>query len=189
MSEITESYQRAADGFARRLAAVSDEQWGSPTPCSDWSVRNLVAHVLDEQLWVPPLVGGETIAEVGDRFAGDQIGSDAIGSWTRAQAGVLAALAPDGAIERRVQLSFGETSAAEYLTQVTVDTVVHTWDLARAVGADDSLDPADVQTAIVALSPQVEAWRAGGAFGPAVSVDPNADAQTRLLAMLGRERA
>jgi len=188
MSEIAESYQRAADGFARRLAVVSGEQWESPTPCSDWSVRDLVAHVLDEQLWVPPLVGGETIAEVGDRFAGDQTGPDALASWSSAQAGVLAALAPDGATDRRVQLSFGETSAAEYVTQVTVDTVVHTWDLARAVGVDDSLDPADVQAAIAALSPQVEAWRAGGAFGPAVPVDPDADAQTRLLGMLGRDR-
>ncbi len=186
MSELTEPYRRAADGFARRLAQVSGTQWGSPTPCSEWSVRDLVAHVLDEQLWIPPLVAGETIAEVGDRFGGDQIGDDAAASWSAAQTAVLSTLAEDGVEARMVGLSYGVTTAADYVSQVTVDTLVHTWDLARAIGADERLDVDGVSAAIDAVAPTVDTWRSSGLFGPAVPVAADADPQTRLLALLGR---
>lgn len=188
MTELTAYYQRAADGFAVRLALVADADWVLGTPCTEWSVRDLVAHVLDEQLWIPPLVGEETIADVGDRFAGDQLGTDASGAWARAQVAVLAALAPEGAEDRTVGLSFGEASAAEYVWQVAVDTLIHTWDLARAIGADEELPCDDVRRALDELAPMLEAWRAAGVFGPVVEVGPEADDQTRLLAVVGRTR-
>jgi uncharacterized protein (TIGR03086 family) len=186
MSELMASYRRASDGFGRRLALVTEAQWPDPTPCAGWTVRDLVAHVLDEQLWVPPLVEGETIDDVGDRFRGDQIGADAMAAWTRARSDVVRVLSLDGVDARTVLLSFGPASASDYVGQVTVDTLVHTWDLARAIGADEELHTDDVVAAIEAMAPQVEAFRAGGAFGPAVTVPADADPQTRLLAMLGR---
>lgn len=188
MTELTAYYQRAADGFAARLALVADADWALGTPCTEWSVRDLVAHVLDEQLWIPPLVGGATIAEVGDRFAGDEIGTDASRSWARAQVAVLEAFAPDGAEARTVGLSFGEATAAEYGWQVAVDTLIHTWDLARAIGADEELPVDDVRRALDELAPLVDSWRAAGVFGPVVEVGPDADDETRLLALVGRTR-
>ncbi len=186
MSDLSAFYERAASGFAERLAVVTGPQWEAGTPCVEWSVRDLVGHVLDEQLWIPPLLGGETIAEVGDRFAGDQIGPDAVRSWSQAQDGVLAALEPAGVEGRNVELSFGAATVAEYVTQVSVDTMIHTWDLARAVGADERLDPGDVLAALDALSPQVEGFRSAGVFGPEVPASAGAPAQVRLLALVGR---
>ena len=186
MADITARYQRAADGFGRRLDLVSDHQWSLPTPCTDWSVRDLVAHVLDEQLWIPPLVEGQTIDEVGDRFAGDQIGADAAGAWSNACRDVMSVLAVDGAEARTVVLSYGPSTTADYVAQVTADTFVHTWDLARAVGGDEQLDTADVEWTTRVLGPVVDRFRAAGVFGVLREVDPDADALTRLLALVGR---
>jgi uncharacterized protein (TIGR03086 family) len=183
---VTESYEHAVDGFARRLALVTESRWAGPTPCADWSVRDLVAHVLDEQLWIPPLLSGETIAEVGHRFSGDQIGRDPAAAWADARGAAVTALAVPGVEQRVVQLSFGASTVADYVRHVSVDTVVHTWDLARAVGGDETLDPADVAAALTALAPMVEVFRTAGVFGPALPVVDDADEQTRLLALLGR---
>ena len=74
MSEIIELYRRAVDEFDRRVSEIGDDQWDDPTPCTDWNVRELVNHVAAEDLWVPPLVDGMTLEEVGDRFDGDVLG-------------------------------------------------------------------------------------------------------------------
>ncbi len=186
MTQLIDSYRNATAGFEQRLALVKNGQWSDDTPCAEWDVQALVSHVLDEQLWLPALLGGETIAEVGDRFAGDQLGDDAPAAWRRAVADAWAAVSAESALDRTVGLSYGEVPAEEYLRQVTADTVLHTWDLARAIEVDEALDPEAVSEVFAYLSPQVEAWRSAGAFGPAVQVADDADEQTRLLALIGR---
>lgn len=186
MTTLAEHYTRISDGFARRLAQVPEQAWHDPTPCADWDVRQLAAHVLDEQLWIPPLVNGETVAAVGGRFAGDQLGDDPVAAWSAAAAEVQQLAMQPGVGSRTVHLSYGEETAENYLWQVTSDTLVHTWDLARAIGADDELGADDVQAVAAFLGPQAEAWRAAGAFAAAVPVSDDADGQTRLLALTGR---
>jgi uncharacterized protein (TIGR03086 family) len=177
---------QAMDGFGQRLQQVDGAQWDAPTPCADWNVRTLVNHVVGELLWVPPLLEGRTIAEVGDRFDGDVVGDDAAATWASAAASAQAAASMPGAQERTVHLSFGDFPGGDYLGQITSDVVIHSWDLARAIGADDRWGDALVEFVDRFLAPQVEAWRSGGAFGPAVDAGPDADAQDRLLALCGR---
>jgi len=172
---VVNDYRRATDAFGRRVALITEEQWGGSTPCTEWSVRDLVAHVLNEQLWIPPLVNGYTISDVGDRLDGDQLGGDALGAWRRAQADVVKTIAIDGALERIVNLSSGARSAADYLAEVTVDTLIHTWDLARALGDDERLDDRLVRQTLVAKCAEDEAdFRLGG------------DDQSTLLSLFGR---
>ncbi len=176
----------AIDGFEQRLSTVGDAQWNAATPCDDWDVRTLVNHVVGELLWIPPLLEGKTIAEVGDRFDGDILGIDPRGSARSAAAGALAAASRPGADEQIVHLSFGDFTGSDYLSQVVSDVIIHSWDLARAVGGEDRLDPALVAFVDGFLSPQIDAWRNAGAFGPAVDVGTDADVQDRLLAQTGR---
>ena len=176
----------AIGGFEQRLSSVDPSQWNAATPCEDWDVRTLVNHVVAELLWIPPLLEGNTIAEVGDRFDGDVLGSEPLATYVSAAAGAQAAASEAGAQERTVHLSFGDFAGSDYLGQVISDVVIHSWDLARAIGADDRLDPALVAFVDDFLSPQIEAWRAAGAFGPAIDVGPDAGAQDRLLAQTGR---
>jgi uncharacterized protein (TIGR03086 family) len=173
-------------GFGQRLTTVDAGQWSAATPCADWDIRTLVNHVVAELLWVPPLLEGKTIADVGDRFDGDVLGDDPRETWTSAAADAEAAASQTGTQERTVHLSFGDFSGSDYLGQLTSDLVIHAWDLARAIGADDRLDPALVAFVDDFLSPQIDAWRSAGAFGPAVDVGPDADTQAKLLAQTGR---
>ena len=69
--DVNTLYQRAVELFADRVSAVRDEQWGDPTPCDEWTVRDLDNHVTNENLWTVPLIKGGTMEEVGDRFDGD----------------------------------------------------------------------------------------------------------------------
>ena len=86
----------AIDGFEQRLGAVGATQWNAATPCDDWDVRTLVNHVVGELLWMPPLLEGKTIAEVGDRFDGDVLGSDPLATFKSAAAAAHAAASRAG---------------------------------------------------------------------------------------------
>ena len=186
MSDVVPLFARAVEEFGRRVEVVGAGQWTAPTPDAEWDVRALVNHVLAEDLWAPALLQGRTLAEVGDRFDGDNLGDDPLGVWRRASADAVVAVGEDGALDRVVHVSFGDIPGREYVSQLTCDHVIHAWDLARAVGADERLDPELVEFAHGYLAPQVDAWRSAGVFGPEVDVPADADRQTVLLALSGR---
>jgi uncharacterized protein (TIGR03086 family) len=185
-AEVPELFRRAADGFGARVHATRDDQWGQPTPCSEWDVRALVNHLVYEMRWAPPLFAGMTIAEVGDRFDGDLLGGDPNGAWDDSAKEAVAAVSGEGAMERIVHLSFGEVPGREYALQLFADLLVHGWDLARAIGADQRLDPELVDACARWFGPMEEGYRQSGAIGPRPPAPAGADPQTALLAMFGR---
>lgn len=184
-ADVVEVFGRAVDLFGRRVAAVGD-RWRAPTPDEEWDVRALVNHVVVEDLWAPPLLAGMTIAEVGDSLDGDRLGEDPLAAWDGAAAMAVAAAREDGAMDRTVHVSFGDIAGRDYLCQLVCDHVVHGWDLARAIGADERLDPELVEFVYGYLAPQAEDWRSAGAFGPRVELADGADLQAQLLALTGR---
>jgi uncharacterized protein (TIGR03086 family) len=188
MADLVELFDRAVHQFGARVAAVGD-RWHGSTPDTEWDVHALVNHVLVENLWAPPLLGGSTIAEVGDRFDGDQAGDDALAAWARAAEASTVAVRQDGALACTVHVSSGDISGQEYITQLVCDQVIHGWDLARALGADERLDADLVDFALGYFLPQADAWRAAGVFGPKVDVPEGAGAQAELLALSGRQPA
>lgn len=181
-----EQLQLAIEEFQRRLNRVGDDQWHLATPCAEWDVRALVNHVVGELRWVPPLLEGKTIAEVGDALSGDLLGGDPKQTWSLAAESATDAASQEGALERTVHLSYGDRPAGAYVRELSSDVVIHTWDLARGIGADDRLDPGLVELAGTAIKPQLEEARAAGYFGPRVEVPAGADPQTALLALTGR---
>lgn len=184
MSEIIELYRRAVDEFDRRVSEIGDDQWDDPTPCTDWNVRELVNHIAAEDLWVRPLVDGMTLEEVGDRFDGDVLGDDPRSTWAAAREAALAAA--DGATDRLVHTSMGQITVGEYLGQLFADHLVHAWDLARAIGADENLDPELVGYCYRQSLPYEEIMKASGVFGDRLQPAPSAGPQQRLLALYGR---
>lgn len=184
--EVIALYRRAVEQFGTRVHLVAAGQWDLPTPCSEWNVRQLVNHLAGENAWAVPLLAGATIAEVGDSLDGDLLGDDPAGEWDRLAAAATAAAGGDDVLERTVHVSFGDIPGREYLSQLTIDHVIHAWDLARALGVEEHLDGVLVDFAYRSLSPQAEGWRAAGVLGPAVEVAADASTQTRLLALSGR---
>ena len=186
--DILSAHRSALRQFDTRVHLVADQQWGNSTPDTEWTVRDLVAHLVHEQLWVPPLMAGRTIGEVGDAFDGDVLGENPKGAWSAAAAAARAAFDKPGALDRQVHLSFGVVGVPVYLRQLTLDLTVHAWDLARAIGADDEM-PNDLVTAVLDDARQsAPQWQDSGLFAPSIPVLGCTDDLTELLALLGRNR-
>ena len=181
-------FEAASDTFDDKLHQVPDDRWDSPTPCTEWDVRALVNHVVGEHRWAVPLLAGQTIADVGPALDGDLLGDDPAAAWHHASGPSHEAFAAPGAMESTVHLSYGDESAVAYCEQLVFDNLVHAWDLARGAGVDDAL-PADlVEWAIGWATPIMPMLTGSGLFGEVQDVADDADAQTRLLAMVGRRR-
>jgi uncharacterized protein (TIGR03086 family) len=184
---LVDLYRDSVRSFNNRVAQVAPAQWTAGTPCTGWDVRTLVNHVVGEQLWSVPLFAGATIAEVGTRLDGDLLGEDPIKAAAQAAEDTQAAVSETGAMERTVHLSFGDTPADEYVSQLFADHLVHGWDLAVAIGADRRLDPDAVRACLDWFEHHEEMYRGAGIIAPRVDVAVDAPAQDRLLAAFGRD--
>ncbi len=182
--DIVNLHRRAVEEWQAKVDAVGIDQWDRPTPCSEWSVRDLVNHVVGEELWTVPLLEGATITDVGDRLEGDVLGEDPIAAARSASAAALAAAEERLPDNPKVHLSYGDEDASEYAMQLTADHVVHAWDLAKGAGLDPWLDPELVEAVTGWFAEREELYRGAGIIGP--RVDRAGDAQTDLLAGFGR---
>jgi uncharacterized protein (TIGR03086 family) len=183
--ELLELYQRAQNQFTDRVDAVAPDQWEHES-LPGWTVADLVAHLVNEALWVPPLLAGEPVAE--GRFpdgAGDLLGDDPFTGWETAADGALSAFAEDGALVRTVHLTRGPTPATEYILEMTADLTVHAWDLAAATDGDTELD-GELITAALVYAERLSGDGVPGMIGPPLDVPASAPPQTRLLARFGR---
>ena len=177
---------RADDGFTQRLALVRPHQWAAPTPCAAWDIRALVNHVVGANRRYTMLLHGATADEVDATRAADHLGDDPVASFVTTSSELRAAIREPGAMARTAQHPAGERTGAQLLEMRVLDVAVHTWDLARAIGADDSLDP-DVVAFALTLQDTFEAGRQRGSFAPPPGETPADFAtQARLLHLLGR---
>jgi uncharacterized protein (TIGR03086 family) len=107
-------------------------------------------------------------------------------AWDRAAAAASAAVSADGAMAATVHLSYGDVPGSAYAAELFTDLVVHAWDLARGVGADDAMNTAWAQTIYDELAPKEAELKASGLWGDTIVPPPGADIQTKLLAVMGR---
>ena len=128
---------------------------------------------------------GGTIDQVGDRFEGDLLGRDPKAAWREAvQEAVSAVQEVD--LDRMVHLSYGDVPASHYAFELATDHLIHAWDLARAIGADESMDEDLAELVYNQMKPHEEGLKSSGMFGERIEVSADADVQTRLLALYGR---
>lgn len=176
---------RAMAEFDARVRAVPADAWPRPSPCAEWSVRDVVNHMVYECCWTPHLLRGETMADVGDRYDGDLLGEDPVGAWAEAsQAAREAATA--ATLDETIHASFGDISGGFYLWQLSAEYLVHGWDVARGAGGDERLDPQLVGDVAAWFGDYEQLYRDIGVTGEPAPVPDGADAQTRLLAAFGR---
>jgi uncharacterized protein (TIGR03086 family) len=180
MSEIADRYGTIADGFAARLAGLAPDQWSASTPCPDWTVRDLVAHVVGTlRAVVARLEETEPVAV--------EPSGDLPAQWQAASDAITGALGDATSASKVVGGMFGEQSFESLVGRlVCTDLLVHTWDLARATGQDERLDPGAVSASEEFLASIDDAIRAPGGFAPKITPAPGADDQTRFLNFCGR---
>ncbi|PZF97350.1 TIGR03086 family metal-binding protein [Micromonospora deserti] len=185
--DLLETYRRSLAEFTDRVAQVDPGQWSDPTPCPDWDVRTLVNHVVSEDRWSVALLAGRTVEEVGDRYAGDQLGPDPAAAAREAAGQAELAFTHPTALRRTVHLSAGDTPADEYLHQLLAEHLIHGWDLAVAIGADPRLDADAVAECARWFTRRITDYQRGELVRPGVDMPADAGAQDRLLATFGRD--
>lgn len=179
---------RAQDAFDVRLRRVEADQWSLPTECSDWTVRDLVNHVVLGSTMAVRLLDGATLDEIVPLFGGDALGDDPLAARRQTAAAERQAFAAPGALERIVHHPAGDIPGALLLGFRTGDNLLHTWDLARATGGDEALPDdvvADVWSVFEPFGPSIGTLGVFG-DGPSGAVGPDAPLQTRLLDLSGR---
>src|SRR3954468_4108284 len=170
MSEITERYERITGQFTERVRAVPAAAWDNPSPCEGWTARDVVGHLTE---WIPAFFGSQ-----GVEFPSvPSVQDDPVGAWETVQETIAKALADPATAAKQIETPFAKQSFAETVDMiVTGDVFTHTWDLARATGQDETLDPDQLQRMIAGMGaiPE-EALRSDGMFGPPVDVPEVAD--------------
>lgn len=186
MSESSDRYRNVAGQFTERVKAVADDAWSAPAPCEGWVARDVVRHLVD---WLPGYLFGQW--NVAARPT-PSVDDDPLGAWLAVDGTIQDALDDPAVADSERDTRMGSSTFAEQVDMIcTPDVLIHTWDLARAVGLDETLDPGEVArnvAGVEAMPPEVdEAMRSSGHYGPRVAVPDDADAQTRLLAFMGRQ--
>jgi uncharacterized protein (TIGR03086 family) len=137
---LIDRFVLSSSGFEQRLRAVRSEQWSRPTPCTGWNVRQLVNHMTRGNLNYVRLLHGGSSADFLRLRDTDALGTDPVGAYVRSVRECADAFAEAGALRRVLDYPLGRVTGQQALAVRTTDSTVHTWDLATAIGADDSLD-------------------------------------------------
>jgi uncharacterized protein (TIGR03086 family) len=189
---VAERYRRRADSFEAQIAAVRPDQWANPSPCTAWTARDVVDHVVG--------MHAPMLAPLGRQLTpAPSVRDDPLGAFRAARADVEAVLADPALASAECTTPTGTMTVEQQIDEVVSDDMPqHGWDLTRATGQDDTIDPADVErlwqitTAIPA--DVMERYRTPGAFGPGIEVlgpevpvPEDAPLQDRLLGLIGRD--
>ncbi len=177
-----ESHRRVAEGFTRRVEGADPSSWDDPAPVDGWRARDVVDHLVT---WFPGFLEGGTgiVIPPGDAEA------DPVGAWA-AQVEAIQGILDDPASADRVLTNphIGEVPLPQAIERFyTADVFMHTWDLARATGQDETLDEDIARELYEGMLPIDEMLRQSGQYGAAVPVPDDADWQTKLLGFIGRK--
>ncbi|BBA95821.1 hypothetical protein RVR_835 [Actinacidiphila reveromycinica] len=180
-SSVPELYGRIAGRFGELIHDCPQDRWEDPSPCPGWTARDVAAHVVSNHRRAVAGLDGSDYSAPGR-------GEDLARAWGAASGEVGAALRDPGKARALLGEEFGSLPFEEFVRRMAcADTLIHGWDLARATGQDEALDPEAVAVATGILLPEDEDIRMPRAFGAKVPSARGADAQTRLLNFLGRE--
>ena len=167
---------------------MGDDQWESPSDCDDWTVRELVNHIVTGNYWA---------AELGRRddhrgrwataLDGDVLGDDPLRAYDDSSLVAAAAFRAPGAMEAPCAVSYGPVPGEVYCGHRFLDVLIHGWDVAASTGQDTTLDPELVEACFEVIEPQLDMLVGSGMFGtPARRPGRRRAARPQLLAVLGR---
>jgi uncharacterized protein (TIGR03086 family) len=171
--------------FEEVLANVTPEQMNLPTVNDEWDVRALINHLVAGNQWMAESVrNGNAPRPSGEDAIGDRSPADAYAeSWNA----MFAAFDEPGALQRTLQMPFGEFPVAAAAVLRFGDTIAHTWDLAKATGQDTNIAPDLCEAALAMARQRLEGQlRVQGRFKEEVPVPADACAADRLAGYLGK---
>ena len=182
MGSPADEHRRIAGEFTATVEGAAPAAWDQPAPPEGWVARDIVRHLVE---WFPAFLQGSTGIELP---VGPSVDEDPVGAWRNQTDAVQALLDDPAAAGREYDLPhIGRMTLARAIDTIyTNDVFMHRWDLARATGQDETLDPAKCAEMLEGMLPLDDAMRESGQYGPRVEVPDDADVQTKLLAFIGR---
>jgi uncharacterized protein (TIGR03086 family) len=180
VNAAADEHRRVAGVFSERVRGTTD--WDAPAPVDGWTARDVVGHLVE---WFPGFLESGAGVRL-DR--GPSVHEDPVAAW-QTHSGAVQALLDDPATPSLLLRNphIGDVPLDEAVDRFyTSDVFMHTWDLARATGQDETLDPEKCRVLLAGMEPMDDVLRASGQYGPRVDVPADADVQTRLLAFIGR---
>jgi uncharacterized protein (TIGR03086 family) len=174
-----EEHRYVAGRFAQLADQASAGDWEAPAPVPGWTARDVVAHLVE---WLPGFLGKDLGRELSDVDL-----ADPAAAWRRRAADVQALIeGHPGEVFHQPRL--GELKVPEGVDQFyTTDIFLHTWDLARALGAEPDLDEARAGQLLAGMEPIDDLLRTSGQYGPRVEVPQDASVQDKLVGFIGRD--
>jgi uncharacterized protein (TIGR03086 family) len=165
-------WNQVAIKWTELAGQVGEADWDKPTTCVGWNVKDLVDHAMHWQA-----AGGGVLG------AGTEPGQD----WATIQPALAAAFSDPSNLEGSAE-AFGGMPKQGVAGLVIGDLLVHSWDLARSIGADETLPAEAVEATLMGLQRLPEEMLRGETmFGPAIEVPEDASSQDKLLGFVGRQ--
>ncbi len=181
--EVIHRTTALVEQFDARVQAADPGSWANQSPCTEWKARDVVAHVAGTLNWIH----GELADAEPTASASAAADDDVVGAWNMTRDRFLTALST-GDLSKTIESPFGAMPAEQMIGRIIcADVLIHTWDLARAVGGDEQLDAAAVEGTLSGLQPMDAMLRSPGVMGPKLDAPEGADTQTALLAFVGRQ--
>jgi len=176
-----ERHRQVAGLFTDRVHGT--KSWDAPSPVAEWAARDVVRHLTE---WFPGFLASGAGIELP---RGPSVDDDPVAAWEVHSDGVQAVLDdPETQHRELTNRHLGQLPLAAAIDQFyTSDVFMHTWDLARASGQDDRLDPDFCAQLLAGMAEMEEVMRSSGQYGAPVEVPADADAQTRMLGFIGRD--
>lgn len=174
-------HREIAGAFTDRV--LGTRRWDAPAPVNGWAARDVIRHLTE---WFPAFLGAGGGVELA---RGPAVDIDPVAAW-RVHSDAVQSLLDDPATNGRMLADphVGELPLDTAVDQFyTADLFMHTWDLARATGQEDRLDPDFCAQLLAGMESMEVAIRASGQYGLRVPVPDDADVQTRLLGFIGRD--
>lgn len=184
--DAKELFIEALMSATKAVMMVGTEDFNKSTPDSEWDLKSLTGHMLYELSWTPDIVNGATIAEVGNKYDGDLIGSDLGSSWLRAEERAVEAVRKSD-LSSVAHLSWMDATVEFYLKQAASDQLIHSWDLSAALSRPVRFNERLAEQIFKDSYSQKDKMEASGLFAPAIDVPESSDIQTKLLALYGRD--
>ena len=180
MESVADRYRRLAAALTTRIENVPDDAWSNQSPCEEWTARDLLGHIVSVHGRFQSLVGRGVVDH-------PPIDVDPVGAWVAVRDQMQADLEDPTKVDEEYDGRLGRSTwGASVDGFVCFDLVVHGWDLARATGQDETMDPRDVERVQAQVDGMAEVMRSNGVIAEPVEPGEDASDQDRLLAALGR---
>lgn len=179
---LLDDLSRASAAVSELMDQIPDAGWVAPTPCSQWSVRDLVGHLVGTNLVFVAMLEGSAMP---DRSV-DHLGADPAEAFRRTSAALQAAAARPGVMEQSQTSPLGSATGAERLRWRVADLLVHGWDLAQAIGTPARLPGDLVERVLGFVRAQLPGQPRTGRFAEPQPVPDDAPALDQLIAFTGR---